>query len=145
MPNGAMLPAGTAESRKRAANWRSDLRVAATEAMGELAPFTGAIRMMVDFTLPYPRSSIRKYQFGWWPHTKRPDFDKLTRSVCDALKGICWLDDSQICFSTISKSYAWNDEVGANFLIDEMDEPSLKAYATAAGFIRKSLQVMMHD
>lgn len=145
MPNGAMLPAGTAESRKRAANWRSDVRVAATEAMGELRPFTGAIRMMVDFCLPYPRSSIRKYQFGWWPHTKRPDMDKLTRSVCDALKGIVWLDDAQVAFSTISKSYAWNDQPGAHFIIDEMDEESLKAYAISSGFIRRSLDVMMND
>ena len=118
MPNGAMLPSGTDASRKRMANWRTDIRHAALEAMGETDPSRGPIRLMCEFQLPYPVSSIRKYQLGWWPHIKQPDVDKLLRMLLDALTGIVWADDSQACFVTCNKVYAWNDRPGAHIIID---------------------------
>src|SRR6188474_809316 len=97
--NGNTIPAGTSASRKRMSEWRSDIREQALAAMGEMEPSMGAIRMMMEFQLPYPVSSIRKYQLGWLPHTKKPDVDKLMRMMLDALTGIVWKDDSQVCYS----------------------------------------------
>jgi crossover junction endodeoxyribonuclease RusA len=129
MPNGAMLPAGTTESRKKGVNWRNDIRYAAIEAMGETIPSRGAIRLMVEFQLPYPVSSIRKYQFGWWPHIKQPDVDKLLRMLFDALTGIVWADDSQVCFVTCNKVYSWDSKPGAYVIVDFCDEQYLQTVA----------------
>jgi crossover junction endodeoxyribonuclease RusA len=126
MPNGAMLPAGTAATRKRGADWRSDIRRAALEAMGDIPPSRGAIRFMCEFQLPYPVSSIRKWQFGWWPHIKQPDVDKLLRMLFDALTGIVWADDSQVSYVTCNKVYAWNDKPGAYIVVDFVDDEWLQ-------------------
>lgn len=129
MPNGAMLPAGTASSRKRADNWRADIRRAALDAMGERTPFDGCIRMMVEFQLTYPRS-IPKYRFGWQPCVKQPDIDKLQRMLFDALTGIVWRDDSQVSFVTANKVYAWNDRPGCVVVIDFMSDEALMNIGT---------------
>lgn len=39
-------------------------------------------------------------------HSKRPDLDKLVRTVLDALTGLAWLDDSQVCQIEATKQYA---------------------------------------
>lgn len=126
MPNGAMLPAGTAQSRVRYGVWRIDLRAAAKGAMGDENLMTGALRVMIDCKLPYPKSLIRKWQMGWWPAKKKPDVDKLARGVLDHLKGIAWVDDSQVCWLTVNKRYAWDDKPGAAITIDEMPDDVLR-------------------
>ena len=131
MPNGAMLPAGTAMSRKRFTNWRDDCRSAAMDAMADNEPSRLPIRLMVEFQLPYPISSIRKWQLGWWPHIKKPDVDKLLRAVLDALTGIVWVDDSQVCFVTMNKVYAWNGQAGAHFIVDFLHEESMRRIGEA--------------
>ena len=118
MPNGAMLPAGSTASRKKGANWRTDIRTVALDAMGKRNPARFAVRLMCEFQLPYPTSTIRKWQFGWWPHIKQPDVDKLLRMLFDALTGIVWVDDSQVAFVTTNKVYAWNGKPGAYIVID---------------------------
>lgn len=129
MPNGAMLPAGTAASRIRVASWRDDVRAEALRAMGDRGPFLGAIRLGVDFTLPYPASLIRKYQQGWWPHIKTPDVDKLLRALLDHLTGIVWRDDSQVCYVMLSKAYAWDHRPGAQVVADALGEDELREIA----------------
>lgn len=130
MPNGATLPAGTAESRKRMAQWRDDIRIAAKEAMGERAPFTGGIRLFVEFALLPPKTTIKKSEWGWLAHTKKPDVDKLFRALGDALTGIVWRDDSQVCVSAINKVYAWDGRTGAMVDIEELDIESLRHWAS---------------
>jgi len=124
MPNGAMLPAGTASSRKKGNDWRNDCRRAAIDAMGDIDPWNGCIRILCEFQLPYPRS-IPKYKFGWWPNTKQPDIDKLQRALFDALTGIVWADDSQVSFVTANKVYAWNDRPGCVVVVDFMSDEAL--------------------
>ena len=142
MPNGAMLPAGTTASRKRFADWRGDIRMAAMQAMGEEYPSRHCVRLLVEFQLPYPRSSIRKWQFGWWPHTKQPDIDKLLRALMDALTGIVWVDDSQVAFLTINKSYAWNGKSGAHIVIDFMRDDELQALADSQRAVVNALETL---
>lgn len=38
------------------------------------------------------------------------DLDKLVRALCDALQGLCYLDDSQIIEINAQRRYASNDE-----------------------------------
>ena len=136
--NGRFVPQG---DPGKIAAWRDDVRAAAREAMGDRKPFTGAIRLSADITLPYPRSSIRKYQIGWLPHLKKPDADKLLRSICDHLTGICWADDSQVCYFMLSKSYAWDNAPGAAIEVVEMNEPYLRQIADARAAIMRAADI----
>lgn len=129
MPNGAMVPAGTRASRDRMNAWRDDVRSASLDAMGTTDVWNGPVRLLADFLMPYPTSSIRKYQFGWVGHTKKPDIDKLCRALLDPMKGIIWRDDSQVCFAWVNKSYAWDGRIGARVIVDFLDDDFMKAYA----------------
>lgn len=129
MPNGATLPAGTPASRLRMATWHREIRDAARIAMDDHAPFRGPIRLMVEFAFQPPATTIRKYQWGWLPHTKRPDVDKLFRALGDALTGIVWIDDSQVCVSAINKVYAWDGRSGCHVIVDEIDDATAKLLA----------------
>lgn len=129
MPNGAMLPGSSKGQRIKQSMWRADVRHAAREAMGEDGLFTGALRVSIDCTLPYPRSSTPKYKLGWMPAIKQPDIDKLARGVLDHLTGIVWVDDSQVCWLMVNKSYAWDDRPGATIIVDAISDVALKELA----------------
>jgi Holliday junction resolvase RusA-like endonuclease len=43
-------------------------------------------------------------------HAKKPDRDNLDKAVMDALKGLAWIDDSQVCDGRIIKLIAAGDE-----------------------------------
>lgn len=71
---------------------------------------TGPMFVQATFWLPRPKSHYRtngelKPVAQWWPIT-RPDTDKLTRALLDALTlaGV-WVDDSQVVQLTAEKSY----------------------------------------
>lgn len=38
-------------------------------------------------------------------HTSKPDLDNLTKALKDALNGVIYVDDSQICFLDAKKHY----------------------------------------
>ncbi len=48
---------------------------------------------MIEFVMRRPAVTPKR---STPPATKRPDLDKLTRAVLDALSGIVWRDDSLI-------------------------------------------------
>lgn len=142
MPNGATLPAGTPESRKRMAQWREDIRHEAKASMDGRPPFAGPIRLMCEFRLPVPTSSVRKYQLGWLCHTKKPDVDKLFRMLSDALTHIVWNDDAQVCFSTVNKVYAWDGATGAMVVVEEISDDAAKAFAESSRVVRSAIEVL---
>lgn len=131
MPGGGTIPAGTAASRQRMVQWREDIRHEAQKAMDGVPPFTGALRLFVDFTLMPPRTTIRKTQWGWLPHTRKPDVDKLLRAVCDALTGVVWLDDSQACVVAVNKHYGWDGITGAVITVDPITDADAQRSAQA--------------
>lgn len=81
------------------------------------APLQGPVRVKVDFVFPRTANLVfkKKPMVRQWKDTK-PDLDNLLKSTWDALKGIAWLDDSQICESSERKIYAAGDE-GAKAII----------------------------
>lgn len=135
MPHGATIPAGTAASRKRMAQWYEDIRHEARQAFGERPPYVEAVRLYAEFVLLAPRS-MPKYQHGWLPHTKKPDVDKLLRGLCDALTGIAWRDDSQVCVAAINKTYAWDGATGVVVGIEPIDEARAKRMAAVSQHLR---------
>lgn len=75
------------------------------------APLTGPLRCDCLFVMPRPKSLIWKTRpMPRVPHTAKPDRDNLDKSVLDALKGLAWIDDSQVCQGNIQKWIASGDE-----------------------------------
>ncbi len=62
----------------------------------------GPVEIDLHFGLPKPKSAPKKRRI--WPD-KRPDLDKLTRAVLDALTYVVFSDDSQVVSITATKDY----------------------------------------
>ena len=81
--------------------WRERVALAARAAHG--GQLDGALHVTVCFSLPRPKGH---YRTGRNAHllrdgapdypTTRPDLDKLTRAILDALTGVWWADDSLV-------------------------------------------------
>ncbi len=100
------------EDNPKSRPWRAVVVDRATAAMRGRAPLTGPVWMSVIFYVLRPRGH---YGTGRNQGTVkrsapkapmvRPDYLKLTRSTEDALKGICWKDDSQVVEAHLYKRY----------------------------------------
>ncbi len=65
-------------------------------------PWDGPVGIELHFGLPKPKSAPKRKRV--WPD-KRPDLDKLTRAVLDALTYVVFADDSQVIDIRASKDY----------------------------------------
>lgn len=63
-------------------------------------PYAGAVSLSLHFFMKKPKSYKQNADA-----TKRPDLDKLVRSVKDALTGVFYLDDSQVVRLIAAKNY----------------------------------------
>lgn len=107
-------------ANKNLAQWRDLIAVAAQE---HAEIHTQAISIALTFYMPKPKSAPKKYI----PMTKRPDLDKLIRSVLDALTGVFFKDDSQVDAIRASKVYANDTEpIGVSIQIRAEPEPKKK-------------------
>lgn len=98
------LHATMVESSKHVKDWRADVRAAAWDAWQE-QPHAGPVAVDVRFWFARPKShyrtgknaqTLREAASADWCMTNKPDVDKLTRAVCDALSGVVFVDDSVI-------------------------------------------------
>ncbi len=80
-------------------------------------PFDGAIRMTILFQFAKTKSWSKKKKANAYWHTQRPDTDNLTKGIQDALNGIAYKDDSQICDLDVVK--IWGD---CDKIVVEMNE-----------------------
>jgi Holliday junction resolvase RusA-like endonuclease len=79
--------------------WRDDVGTMANGAHIEPAGKGQPIEIEVIFRRPRAASN-----HGTYP-VMPPDLDKLVRAVLDALKGIAYVDDGQVCRIVASKEY----------------------------------------
>lgn len=104
--------------------WRTDVQAACREVFAPLGSppvlLGGALRVRLLFVLPRPATTSAKCR----PYPiVRPDVDKLSRAVLDALKNVVWKDDAQVVTKIATKRYqdARNPElthVGAHVRIE---------------------------
>lgn len=114
------------EDNKKSKPWRDSVMAAAMAVhKGEL--LRGPVGIVITFVFPRPKghfgsgkNAARLKASAPKRHTVKPDATKLMRSTEDALKGIVWADDSQICVQTVSKSYG--APCGAHVEIYEITE-----------------------
>jgi crossover junction endodeoxyribonuclease RusA len=118
-PGRAIITDACAKSK----DWKSDVRSEAQKAYsGEL--WCCPISLTLHFFVVRPKSHFRsginsekiKESAPRLPVTK-PDVDKLSRAVMDALTGVVWRDDSLVVSKFASKRYHANP--GVEIRIDE--------------------------
>jgi Holliday junction resolvase RusA-like endonuclease len=64
------------------------------------------VELRVHVSYPWPKSwSAKKRSENTWK-TSRPDADNHLKLVMDALNGILWHDDAQVCAATVTKRYS---------------------------------------
>ena len=94
-----------------ATQFKSDVKMAAAVAHPTSGPLSGALHVDVLFVMPRPKGMIwKKRLMPREAHTKKPDIDNLLKCVMDALKDLCWRDDSQVSAVTACKVIASGDE-----------------------------------
>ena len=89
---------------KTSRSWKETVRAQAIDAWrpcGESA-WSGAIQLDLVFFLPRPKTLPKRVTY----HTKRPDLDNLVKPIKDALRGLVYLDDSQVNLLKARKLYA---------------------------------------
>lgn len=88
-------------SAKGLSTWRRLVADVAQDYAPE-EPWEGPVGIELHFGLPRPKSAPKRKRV--WPD-KRPDLDKLTRAVLDALTYVVFADDSQVIEIQASKDY----------------------------------------
>lgn len=102
MPKNARFPIVTSDN-PQLKGWRQLVAQAASRALEGSGIFLeGPIQVCADFYLPRPKSIGGKPK----AHLTRPDVDKLSRAIGDALTGVLYRDDSQITQLKVTKAYA---------------------------------------
>ena len=91
----------TESSGKNLASWRNDVSIIAQQHRPE-KPFDGAVEVVLKFYFLRPKSvSANKRPY---PCVK-PDVDKITRAIFDAMKGKIYTDDARVCDLGVKKRY----------------------------------------
>lgn len=71
--------------------------------------YTRAVKVVMFFVFPIRKSWTKKKQKAMLNnfHTIKPDLDNLEKTVLDALNGLAFKDDSQVC--EVTKIKAWSE------------------------------------
>ena len=112
------------ESNRSVASWQQLVAEAASHAMQQRPIeqrrlLTAGVRVSLAFYLPRPKKWHKRGVFV--PHCTRPDVDRLTRAVLDALTHVAFQDDKQVTELVAGKYYA---DVDGAARVDVRVEPS---------------------
>lgn len=88
--------------------WRKTVAVAAEFAMQGRKPLDCAVCVSLNFVMPRPKSTPKR---STPKAIRKPDLDKLERSILDSITGICVSDDARVVSLIGSKRLAEIDEV----------------------------------
>lgn len=112
-----------APANKRQKPWMSHVQACALDHYSG-PPITGPVALTLIFSMPRPKSHFgtgknaeKLKEASPQYHTKKPDLTKLLRAVEDALTGIMWKDDSQVCEFSCLKEYVENGYPGVEVTI----------------------------
>lgn len=112
------------DSGKKGKNWRAVIVQMAVDHFPH--PLHGPLRLDVHFVLPYRKADLRKdgtpKPSAPFFHTVKPDTTKMFRAIEDALKGIAWIDDSQIAAQFSTKFYGQTP--GAYVTVSKLNHPA---------------------
>ncbi len=89
--------------------WKDSVEKHFRDAVGPMfPPLEGPVALALAFRMPMPRSWSKRRQgvMAGAPHTGKPDADNLAKAVMDALNGVAWVDDGQVCQLGVAKAWA---------------------------------------
>ena len=97
---------------KKTTSYEELVKFYANIAMVDLDPLQGAVAVYIYIKLAVPKSYSKKRTeaclSGLERPTKKPDWDNVAKSICDAMNGIVYMDDTQIVDAHVTKVYAAN-------------------------------------
>jgi Holliday junction resolvase RusA-like endonuclease len=93
-----VIQAGSKSGREKHRAWRGAVAQAARDVAGD-RPHDGPLWLSISFRFPMPKSRPAAARAaGRWPHSVKPDIDKVLRATADGLTdGGLIADDSRIC------------------------------------------------
>lgn len=110
-------------NREKQKPWASSIAYSAMQVSHSL--MQGPVMLELDFVMPRPRThygtgynSDKLKNYAPYYHTSKPDLDKLERCIKDALTGVVWHDDSQVCVMMSAKVYG--DIPGVHVSVTEL-------------------------
>lgn len=129
-----LLDGRRGNARKAFAAWKKACATHAQAFMNAqgLSPIDGPVTVTICFHVPRPKSAPRRVTLPF----RKPDLDKLTRTIADAISGICYVDDARITDFKLAKRYATGDPYAhvtvAATTEAQCDHPALAGAATLA-------------
>ena len=109
------------DANKKVRPWMADVKHFAYQKY-DGPPLTGPINLTLIFVMPRPKghhgtgkNAGKLKDSAPYYHTVAPDRTKLTRAVEDALTGVIWKDDAQVCKGNAEKIYG--NKTGVHVII----------------------------
>jgi Holliday junction resolvase RusA-like endonuclease len=102
VPKGWSRPVVTHDN-PRLKRWRDLIAAVAQQHRPDCGLLSGPVAVRASFVWPWPKSTPRGRRPRWKATT--PDLDRCTRGVGDALTGVLWGDDRQVCVWRVEKRY----------------------------------------
>lgn len=103
---------GHAFTTQKTKEFEARVKAAASEAMERhgLGLTEQPVRVEIScFFLP-PKSASKKFlnqiDTELVPYDKKPDADNIAKAVCDAMNGVVFVDDKQVCYVSCEKWFS---------------------------------------
>jgi Holliday junction resolvase RusA-like endonuclease len=99
----ARVARGWAYTPKKTADFELSVKLLA-QSQWKRPQWGGPISVSITFVLPRPKARRKEL----WVSV-RPDLDNYVKSILDALNGVVWEDDGQVCEMYATKRYETED------------------------------------
>lgn len=109
---------GRAYDTKACKIYKRQVAIAAKAAMGTQEPLRGAIKCIMIFYMPIPKSLSQKRRrelIGEFVTKRTGDIDNLSKIIMDSVPGIVYVDDAQVAVIHASKVYDDKPRVEVEF------------------------------
>lgn len=107
---------------KQTLDYESLIKSFAMEAMGSTDPLETPVSVFLYIRHPIPKSYSKKRTeaclSGLERPTKKPDWDNVSKTICDAMNGIVYVDDAQVVDAHVTKVYA--SKAGVDVMVMEV-------------------------
>ncbi len=88
--------------------YEAEVRQACQDAMGDSPPMAGPVSLRIEAWLPVPASWSKKRRqeaLEGLVVPGKPDLDNIAKAVMDAVNGVLYDDDKQVCALRVQKWY----------------------------------------
>ena len=86
--------------------YERDAKIIIKAAMAGRPPLEGPVSVVIYAWFKKPKRKLKSFH-----HTSKPDADNICKILCDAMNGIAFVDDSQVCELHVYKLYGVSQRV----------------------------------